>query len=171
MTSCRGSIPPCRDDLDVDNGAGEAFGSKTTIDDATIGAEMRFTGDNGRDTINMTDSRVVQVATFALGDGGSDVNFINAVFAGDFSLSADAGNDEIRLERTTVEGDTSISVGAGQDTVELVLATKLLGSTDLFGGDGIDTLTRQVAAGQQCGHHRVHGQRGLRARHVHRQLG
>lgn len=136
-----------RDELIIDNGAGEAFGSKTLIDGGVIGAELHFSGDFGLDTINMIDSRVVQVATFDLFDGGSDLNFVNTVFAGDLFITANAGNDDVRLERTTVEGDTSISLGLGQDSVELVLASKLLGSTDLFGGAGIDTLIRQVAPG------------------------
>jgi len=136
-----------RDDLIVDNGAGEAFGSKSTIDGATIGLTFVFSADAGLDTMTMRDSRVVGLTNIDLFAGASEFTFINVVFADAFNFDGNAGNDELRLERTTVEGDAVIDTDGGQDTVELVLGTRLLGSTTLQGGAGIDTLTRQVAPG------------------------
>lgn len=137
-----------RDDMEVNNGTpADAFGSRTTIDGATIGDDMTWDGDGGLDTMTMSDSRVVGETDFDVFGGASDFNFLNVVFADEFDFDGDGGNDELYFERTTVEGDTIINTDGGQDTVELVLGTKLLGSTDLIGGAGIDTLRRQVAPG------------------------
>jgi len=134
-----------RDDFEVNNGGGEAFGSRTVIDGASVGRSLTFDGDGGLDIITMTDSRIVQLADFDLFDGASDLNFISVLFLGPLDIDGDDGNDVLFFERTTVEGDADISLGDGQDTLELVDGTKLLGSSQLFGDDGIDTLIRQVA--------------------------
>jgi hypothetical protein len=137
-----------RDDLDVDHGApGDAFGSRNVIDGADVGLTFLFDGDGGLDTITMSDSRIVNDADFDLNNGGSDLNFINVVFQDTLDIDGNLGNDELYFERTTVEGDATIDLDGGQDTIELVLGTQLLGSTDLEGGAGIDTLRRQVAPG------------------------
>lgn len=136
-----------RDDLDVDNGAGEQFGSTTTLTNVTVGRDLDFDGDGGIDILTMTGGRVVGNADFDLFAGSSKLSFINVVFQDVLDIDGNAGNDELYFERTTVEGDATIDLDGGQDTVELVKGTKLLGSTNLEGGAGIDTLERQVAPG------------------------
>ena len=148
-----------RDDLRINNHgnadgaappAGDAYGSRTVVtatagNRSRIGNDFDFEGDNGLDTITVSNTDVVDdVATFDLHNGGSEIVFLNVDFSENITIVALAGNDNITFEQTTVDGDTSIDTGAGNDLLEILEGSRLLGSSELEGGAGIDTLRRQV---------------------------
>jgi hypothetical protein len=84
------------------------------------------------------------VASFALHDGGSQIVFLDVFFSENLTIEGLDGNDNIRFEETTVDGDATIETNGGNDLLEILEGSELLGSTELDGGDGIDTLRRQV---------------------------
>ena len=61
-----------------------------------------------------------------------------------FTLDTGQGNDTVRFEKTTVDGDVDLDLFAGQDLIEILLSSKLLGSSSFDGGTGIDTVRTQV---------------------------
>lgn len=148
-----------RDDLKINNHgnadgaappAADAYGSRTVItatagNRSRIGNDLDFEGDNGLDTITVSNTDVVDdVASFELHNGGSEILFLSVDFSENVTIDGLAGNDNIRFEQTVVGGDTNIDTGAGNDLVEILDGSELLGSTILEGGAGIDTLRRQV---------------------------
>jgi hypothetical protein len=148
-----------RDDLRINNHgnadgaappAADAYGGRIVItatasQRSRIGNDLDVEGDNGLEVINISHTDVVDdVASFALHDGGSQVVFLDVFFSENLTFEALDGNDNIRFEETTVDGDTTIETNGGNDLLEILAGSELLGSSELDGGAGIDTLRRQV---------------------------
>jgi hypothetical protein len=148
-----------RDDLKINNHgnadgaappAADAYGGRIVItatasQRSRIGNDLDVEGDNGLEVINISHTDVVDdVASFALHDGGSQIVFLDVFFSENLTIEGLDGNDNIRFEETTVDGDATIETNGGNDLLEILEGSELLGSTELDGGDGIDTLRRQV---------------------------
>jgi len=144
-----------RDDLEINNhGNGDGhdppvmdkFGSETDIMDSRIGNDLEIESDNGFDSINLNNVEIVDDfnSTFELHDGGSLVMLVDSTVQEGFTLETGEGRDHIIFDNTTVGGDVVIDLFGGVDTVEVLRGSRLLGATDLDGGDDIDMFIRQL---------------------------
>jgi hypothetical protein len=144
-----------RDDLEINNHGNadgdpppiaDVYGSSTVITGAVIGNDLEIESDNGFDVITLIDTTVVDDfdSTFLLHDGGSEVTLIDSVIQENLFLDTGSGNDIVRFDNSTVAGDVDIELFDGQDVVEIVNGSRLLGSTRLVGGAGIDKFVRQL---------------------------
>ncbi|MEM8679179.1 MAG: hypothetical protein AAGF97_07505, partial [Planctomycetota bacterium] len=135
-----------RDNLTIDNGsAGDFQGSRVQLSQTIVGNDLSITNDGGFDTVlvNSGTSVVNNTYIYLLG-GGSDVTLLDAELQGDLYLEAEAGDDLVRLENLEAQADVDIRLGEGIDELEIMRGTRLMGSTSLIGGDGIDKLMREV---------------------------
>ena len=150
-----------RDDLDINNhGNGDTvapptmdkFGSETDIVDARIGNDLNLVSDNGFDAVHLDNVEVTDdVATdFHLFDGGSVVMLVNSTIQEDFHLETGEGRDHVVLDNTTIGGDCNMDLFGGIDAVDILRGSRLLGATDLDGGDNIDMFTRQLGPAEEA---------------------
>lgn len=142
-----------RDDLDIVTGAviahpfaTQTFGSSITIDgNSTIGNDLDFYGDNGREIIALTNSQIFDDIALTLYNGSSDVTFSGAHISERLDLTSGAGADRIEItEETVIQGDVVVNLGDGVDWLGVLAGSELLGSTSLTGGADLDTFVRQI---------------------------
>lgn len=136
-------------DIDTASAGGDTFGSRVEIrgdtEESVIGNDFNFDGDNGREVVLFTNSRVVDDVDLDLFDGSSEVVFSGSEIGERLDITSDAGVDKITFtDGTIVWGDVDIALGAGVDLLELLAAVQFLGSSSLDGGDDIDTFLRQI---------------------------
>jgi hypothetical protein len=140
------------DNLKIENAANTAdtFGSTTNISDSTIRGDVVILSDDGFDQVTIDPTVIGLDLILDLFNGSSNVTLADVTIGSDLFIETQFGSDNVLIERTQVTANTAINLGAGIDRLEILDGSELLGQTELFSGDGVDTFVRQLGPGPQA---------------------
>jgi hypothetical protein len=158
--------------LFIDNNQTESdnFGSLTQINQSTVGANLVggvnddsdlppgaafvLVGDNGADVVNLNGSMFAAGVTLSLLDGANRVTITNGSTMHSLAIQTGSGQDNVQIANSTISVAITISLGSGGDTMDFEnenfatqLPSLLLGSIDIDGDGGVDTLISSSAHG------------------------
>ncbi|TWU02567.1 hypothetical protein Pla52n_36170 [Stieleria varia] len=135
------------DDVIINNGTG-TFGSDTSIVTGDIRGSLTLSSDEGVDNVNITDTSIINLVDFDLGDGESFVAFLRSDLGDDLEIDGGDHRDEVLFEETTVEDDVTINLLGGKDTLSVIAGSRLKGISTLAAGDHPDdTFIRELTPG------------------------
>jgi hypothetical protein len=146
--------------LAITNGvAGQTDGSVTKIVNSQVSTYpppvgtvgLTVIGDDGADTVTITDSQIGNATVLALGNGDNQVTLNSTALSNTtrnsltfLTIVTGDGNDSVTIQKTDVTVGTDIVLGRGQDTVNVdyqgsatptVPLSHLLGVVTINGGD------------------------------------